>query len=480
MGKPLPSSAAVTTERLAALTRTLAQDDAIDPMRELRAQNQELLHSLEALEARRLEALRLTEELERTNKGVLALYNELDRRAVQLQELNETLEERVAAAVAEREHIEARLRQSQKMEAVGQLTGGIAHDFNNLLMIIGGSLEMLRRRVPADEAVTRLLDAATQGVARGGQLNQQLLAFARRQDLREEAIRIDADALRPLIERAVREDITIRIDVEPDLWCCRTDEHQLQTALLNLAINARDAMPGGGVLTLALANRSVGQAEAQPWEGVAGDYVVISMTDTGHGMPPDVLSRVFEPFFTTKPIGRGTGLGLSQVYGFATQSGGFVSLRSGVDEGTAVMIHLPRAPEPEPKPETVAEPARTAGEGVVLVVEDDVSVRAVTSAMLRDLGYTVFEAGSGREALAALDQQPVDLVFSDVILPEGMNGLDLANAVHQTLPGLPVLLTSGYTAQRLNLAGQGEWLKLLRKPYSEVQLSEALRLALAP
>ncbi len=481
MGKTLPAGGQVTPEAMAGLSRMLAQDAAADPMSELRAQNQELLRSLEALEARRLEASHLSDELERTNKGVVALYDELDRRADQLQKLNETLEERVNAAVAERQQIEARLRQSQKMEAVGQLTGGIAHDFNNLLMIIGGSLEMLRRRVPQDTAVIRLLDAAAEGVARGGQLNQQLLAFARRQDLREEAVRIDAEALRPLIERAVSEDVTIRIEAQPDLWHCRTDEHQLQTALLNLAINARDAMPAGGVLTLTIANQTVSETEAQAWEGKAGDYVVVSVADTGHGMSTEVMSRVFEPFFTTKPVGHGTGLGLSQIYGFATQSGGFVSLRSKVDEGTTVTIHLPRAPAPPATaPEAVAEPARIAGDAVVLVVEDDAAVRAITSAMLRELGYTVFEAGSGHEALAALRAHPVDLVFSDVILPDGMSGLDLAKAVHGADPALPVLLTSGYTAQRLNLAAEGDWLKLLRKPYSEAQLSEAVRLALAP
>jgi signal transduction histidine kinase len=480
MSKTLPSPEQATPDRLAEISRILAQDAAADPMIELRTQNQELLRSLEAQEARRLEAEHLSEELERTNKGVVALYDELDRRAMELQQLNETLEERVAAAVAEREQVEARLRQSQKMEAVGQLTGGIAHDFNNLLMIIGGSLEMLRRRVPASPVVTQLIDAAAQGVARGGKLNQQLLAFARRQDLRQEAVRIDGETLRLLIERAVGEDISIRIETQDDLWCCLTDEHQLHTALLNLAINARDAMPSGGVLTLSLTNRTVSEAEAQPWEGKAGDYVVVSVTDTGEGMDAQIAARVFEPFFTTKPVGSGTGLGLSQVYGFAAQTGGFVSLRSKPNAGTTVMIHLPYADPPKAQPsEPSAEPARITGDAAILVVEDDASVRAVTCALLRELGYTVYEAGSGPEALVTLGAHAVDLVFSDVILPEGMTGLELAQTVHQKTPGLPVLLTSGYTAQRLNLAAEGDWLKLLRKPYSQAQLSEAVGAALA-
>jgi signal transduction histidine kinase len=478
--KTLPKrGASVTAGELADIARTLTQEAAGDPMAELWAQNQELLRSLEAQEARRIEATHLSDELERTNKGVVALYAELDRRATELQELNATLEQRVAEGIAERERILESLRQSQKMEAVGQLTGGIAHDFNNLLMIIGGSLEMLRRRVPAEPALTRLIDAAAEGVARGGTLNQQLLAFARRQDLRVEiiAVRDFAPSCRRLIERAIREDITIRVASDGGDWHCRADPHQLETAVLNLAINARDAMPRGGVLTLSTNCRAIDDDEAARYQIAAGDYVVVSVGDTGTGMTPEVLGRAFEPFFTTKEVGNGTGLGLSQVYGFAKQSGGFVSIDSEAGRGTCVMIHLPRT---EPAAEEVPHPApvaRIEGTATVLVVEDDPAVRATASAMLADLGYRTIEADTGRLALECVARGGVDLVFSDVILPEGMSGVDLAREVEKIAPDLPVLLTSGYTAQRLNLS-PGARLRVLGKPYDEARLSEAVVQAL--
>ncbi len=478
--KTLPGRrATVSAATLADIAATLTHEAAGDPMAELWAQNQELLRSLEAQEARRVEASHLSEELERTNKGVVALYAELDRRATELQELNETLERRVADGVAERERILESLRQSQKMEAVGQLTGGIAHDFNNLLMIIGGSLEMLRRRVPADPAITRLIDAAAEGVARGGTLNQQLLAFARRQDLRVEiiAVRDFAPSCRRLIERAIREDITIRVESDGGDWHCRADPHQLETAVLNLAINARDAMPRGGLLTLATGCRPIDADEAARWQVAAGDYVVVTIGDTGMGMTPEVLGRAFEPFFTTKEVGNGTGLGLSQVYGFAKQSGGFVAIESEPGRGARVSIHLPRTERAVEEAMAPAAAARIEGTATVLVVEDDPAVRATASAMLADLGYRTIEAGSGRLALECVARGGIDLVFSDVILPGGMSGVDLAREVAALAPDLPVLLTSGYTAQRLNLSPGGR-LRLLGKPYDEARLSEAVVQAL--
>ena len=385
----------------------------------------------------------------------------------------------MAEGVAAREKVEESLRQSQKMEAVGQLTGGIAHDFNNLLMIIGGSLELLRRRVPDEPAIIRLLDAASDGVARGGALNQQLLAFARRQDLRVEVISVDefAPVCRQLISRAVREDIAIRLEAHGSGWYCRTDSHQLETAVLNLAINARDAMPNGGVLTLSTACRYVGEEEARRYEAAEGDYIVVSVRDTGEGMPPHVLAHAFEPFFTTKPVGEGTGLGLSPVYGFARQSDGFVAIRSEPGQGTEVIIHLPRANESAVKAKPAAPAVPRKGDATVLLVEDDQGVRETAAAMLADLGYTVIAAGSGRMALEALHRGGIDLVFSDVILPDAMSGVELAHEIERLWPDLPVLLTSGYTAQRLNLADHGR-LQVLGKPYGEGQLSEALHAAL--
>ena len=477
MAKRLPAGgAAIGPDRLAEVGRALAAEAAGDPLEELRAQNRELLESLQALESRRIEAVHLSEELERTNKGVVALYAELDRRAVELEELNATLEQRVQEGVAERARVEESLRQSQKMEAVGQLTGGIAHDFNNLLMVIGGSLEMLRRRLPDDPRTARLLDAATQGVARGGALNKQLLAFARRQDLRTEAVRLDqlAPAFVQLVERAASEDIRIETRIVPDAWWCCTDPHQLETAVLNLAINARDAMPGGGVLTITIANREVDAVEAQAWGARPGDYAVVSVSDTGTGIAPEVLARVFEPFFTTKEVGRGTGLGLSQVYGFAKQSGGFVAIDSAPGRGTTVLIHLPRAPAPDPiEAVEVTAPLRIEGAAKILVVEDDAAVRATTAELLRDLGYHVLEAETGRRALEVLEVERVDLVFTDVILPDGMSGADVARAVRELAPDTAILLTSGYTAQRLDSLSELD-LKLLSKPYSEAELSDSV------
>ena len=475
LGKRLPPGG-VGREGLAEISRALTAEAAGDPIDELRAQNQELMRNLQALEARRIEAVHLSEELERTNKGVVALYAELDRRALELQELNATLEQRVADGVAERARVEETLRQSQKMEAVGQLTGGVAHDFNNLLMVIGGSLELLRRRVPAEPAITRLLDAASQGVARGGALNQQLLAFARRQDLREEVICVSrlAPAFLQLIERAVSEDIAIKTKEAAGLWRCRTDPHQLETAVLNLAINARDAMPDGGVLTVAITNRQVASQEAAPWEADGGAYVVVSVEDTGAGMAPEVLARVFEPFFTTKGVGRGTGLGLSQVYGFAKQSGGFVSIDSDAGKGTRVQIHLPRTEEDVLAPSPAAPSSLVRGDAVVLVVEDDPAVRATTADMLRDLGYQVIEASDGRLALETIRSTAVDLVFSDVVLPGGMSGAEVAREVRALAPSTAVLLTSGYTARLVDL-DQTSNVDVLSKPYDEAQLSEAVR-----
>jgi signal transduction histidine kinase/CheY-like chemotaxis protein len=479
MTKTLPRAhPPITGEQLSAIGRALTQESVGDPLAELIAQNQELMRSLEALEVRRVETAHLTEELERTNKGVLALYAELDRRATELQELNATLEARVADGVAAREQIEASLRQSQKMEAVGQLTGGIAHDFNNLLMVIGGSLEMLRRRVPAEPAITRLLDAASQGVAKGGMLNQQLLAFARRQDLRIEVITVEdfIPSCRALIERALSEDIAIEISGDGVNHACRTDPHQLEAAVLNLAINARDAMPNGGTLKLATWRREVRPGDTV--EGPPGDYLVVSVSDTGVGMPQDIIDRVFEPFFTTKDVGRGTGLGLSQVYGFAKQSGGFVTIESVEGSGTSVMIHLPLCEAEARCGIASAGPSRIEGAATILVVEDDPNVRAVTSAMLRDLGYTALEATTARAALALLDREAIDLVFTDVILPDGMSGVELAHEVAKARAATPVLLTSGYTAQRLNLAGDKD-LQILNKPYDEARLSEAISKTLA-
>ena len=388
----------------------------------------------------------------------------------------------VTADVTQRREVDEQLRQAQKMEAVGQLTGGIAHDFNNLLMIIGGSLDMLDRRVTDEPRVRRMFDAARQAVSRGARLNQQLLAFSRRQDLHIEVVQINdlIPTFEHLLDRAVGETITMEFIRDPSLWLCRTDPHQLETAVLNLAINARDAMPEGGKLVIRTANRQVDDAFASRWEATPGEYAVLSIEDTGIGMSPEVLQHVFEPFFTTKDVGKGTGLGLSQVYGFAKQSGGFVAVRSAPGRGTLIEVFLKRSLEARPVVRQVVEAGLETGTGVVLVVEDDAAVRATTSGMLEDLGYSVLSAETGSAALKIVEANAgLDLVFSDVVMPDGMSGVELARQIGSLRPELPILLTSGYTAQRVLPETPAGEMALLKKPFSQADLSVAIRRIMA-
>lgn len=384
----------------------------------------------------------------------------------------------VTADLTQRREIEEQLRQAQKMEAVGQLTGGIAHDFNNLLMIISGCLDMLGRRMIDDPKVRSLFDAARQAVDRGAKLNQQLLAFSRRQDLQIEIVQVNdlVPTFEHLLDRAVGETVKMEFVQDKNLWNCRTDPHQLETAILNLAINARDAMPQGGDLMIRTSNRRIDDKLASMWGASAGEYVVVSVGDTGIGMSNEVVAHIFEPFFTTKDVGKGTGLGLSQVYGFAKQSGGFVSVDSAPGQGTLIEVFLKRSTEARPPGRHTAEESLEAGTGTVLVVEDDAAVRATTSGMLEDLGYSVVSAETGRAALTVVrGNVEIDLVFSDVVLPDGMSGVELAREIVLLRPHLPVLLTSGYTAQRvIPEASRGE-LALLKKPFSQADLSIAIR-----
>lgn len=384
----------------------------------------------------------------------------------------------VVSDVTERRRVEDQLRQSQKMEAIGQLTGGIAHDFNNLLMVIGGSLDMLDQRIEKDERTVRYLAAARHGVTRGAKLNQQLLAFSRRQDLRTEAICVEdlLETFENLLDRAVGEAVTVHIEGAPEQWYCRTDSHQLETAILNLAINARDAMPQGGTLTLRTAIQNL-DAKTGATHGVSGgEYVVVSLADTGVGMTAEVVDRVFEPFFTTKEVGKGTGLGLSQVYGFARQCGGFVTIESHPGVGTTVLIGMPRAHGPEATKAVAVPAVEVKGKGIVLVVEDDNDVRAVARSLLENLGYSVLEAENGSDALKLIESgAPVNLVFTDVIMPGNMNGIDLVRELKIRQLMIPVLLTSGYTAQRIAIDDLAEGLQLLRKPYTQIDLSLAVQ-----
>jgi PAS domain S-box-containing protein len=367
------------------------------------------------------------------------------------------------------------LAQAQKMEALGQLTGGIAHDFNNLLMIVSGHAEMLRNRL-SDERSQKAIAAIASAAGRGENLTRQLLAFSRRQPLSPVVVDVKdrIEAVRDMLGSSLRGNIDLRLEIADDLWPTRVDPSELELALVNVAVNARDAMPDGGRVTLSARNvtlRSRGRAG-----DLDGDFIELAMADTGTGIPRDVLSKVFEPFFTTKAVGKGTGLGLSQVYGFAHQSGGTVRIQSEVGHGTTIAIYLPRSQSPVAAsvPESGAQPA-TRGHGTILVVEDNAEVAEVTATLLAQFGYRVLRASNAAEALAQLDCSDVDLVFSDVVMPGPMDGLALGRAVRANHPNTPVLLTSGYT----DLAPEAEIeFSILRKPFHMAALEAAVRKAL--
>jgi signal transduction histidine kinase/ActR/RegA family two-component response regulator len=414
----------------------------------------------------------------RYERELLSARSDAQVAAERIKGLNERLQSQITEIEAAHRQSEELLRQAQKMEAIGQLTGGIAHDFNNLLMIIGGSLDMLDRRMADEPRIRRLFDAARQAVGRGARLNQQLLAFSRRQDLHMEVVQINdlVPAFEHLLDRAVDETVKVEFIRDQHLWMCRTDPHQLETAILNLAINARDAMPQGGRLVIRTSNRRVDDAFASQWGASAGEYATISVEDDGAGMSPEVLAHIFEPFFTTKDVGKGTGLGLSQVYGFVKQSGGFVAVKSAPGRGTLIEMFLKRSMESRATARQMAQAGLETGTGVVLVVEDDAAVRATTSGMLEDLGYSVLSADTGNAALRIIQADTaLDLVFSDVVMPDGMSGVELARQIGNLRPELPILLTSGHTAHRvLPEISTGE-LVLLKKPFSQADLSIAIR-----
>ena len=375
-----------------------------------------------------------------------------------------------------REFAEDALRQAQRLEAIGQLTGGVAHDFNNLLMIVSGSVHRLRRHL-SDEKQTRLLDAIANATERGESLTRQLLAFSRRSTLQPSVIDLAArlPELKELLSRSLRDDIEIRVQVARRPCLVKVDSSELELALLNLAFNARDAMPAGGTLTIA-AKPIVLRGKASD-EGLTGDFVAIRVADSGEGIPPDVLPRVFEPFFTTKEVGKGTGLGLSQVYGFARQSGGAATITSTPRRGTAITLFLPRSFE---KLESPPEPSVTAGTapnaGAALLVEDNGEVAEVARSYFEQLGYRVEQAAGAQSALERIEREGnIDLIFSDILMPGRMNGLDLANAVRQRFPAIAVLLTTGYSSSAQNAVRQG--FEVLRKPYDLAALERALRAA---
>ncbi|MBV8684318.1 MAG: response regulator [Caulobacteraceae bacterium] len=388
--------------------------------------------------------------------------------------------------ISDRTEMEAQLRQAQKMEAVGQLTGGVAHDFNNLLQVIGGNLQLLERDIPRDERAQRRLQNAMEAVGRGSKLAGQLLAFARRQSLQPRAINLGRliRGMDDLLRRALGEAVEIETVIAGGLWNTYVDPTQVETALLNLAVNARDAMRGRGKLTIEAGNaRLDDNYAANHVEVTAGQHVMVAVTDTGSGMPPEVIARVFDPFFTTKPEGEGTGLGLSMVHGFVKQSGGHISVYSEVGHGTTVRIYLPRSREKEDIPVDVAEgSAVVGGSEVILLVEDDDDVRATTAELLIDLGYRVLKARDAAEAMAILESgASIDLLFTDVVMPGELAPRDLARRAQQRLPGLPVLFTSGYTDNAIVHGGRlDDGVELISKPYMRDELARKLRKMLSP
>ncbi len=375
-----------------------------------------------------------------------------------------------------REVAEGALRQAQRLEAIGQLTGGVAHDFNNLLMIVSGSVHRLRRDA-TDQKQLQLLDAITKATQRGESLTRQLLAFSRRQMLQPTVIDLAErlPELKDMLGRSLRGDIEIRVLVSKRPCRVKVDASELELALLNLAVNARDAMPSGGTLTIT-AKPVVLRGKAGE-EGLSGEFIAIRVADTGEGVAPDVLPRVFEPFFTTKDVGKGTGLGLSQVYGFARQSGGAATITSTLRRGTAITLLLPRSFETPTKGReaTIAAAAAPPG-GKVLLVEDNADVVEVARAYFTELGYGIAVAASAQAGLDLIaGEGDIDLIFSDILMPGGMNGLDLAKAVRRRFPNIVVLLTTGYSSSAQDAVRQG--FQVLQKPYDLAALERALRAA---
>ncbi|MBV8784361.1 MAG: PAS domain S-box protein [Gammaproteobacteria bacterium] len=400
-----------------------------------------------------------------------------------LRELNANLEREIAQRTEQLRANEEALRQAQKMEAVGQLTGGVAHDFNNILQVIVGNLELILRLVPADAGrIHRSAEQAINGARQASALTQRLLAFSRRQPLDPKPVDVNLllNGLSDLLDRSLGETVSVETVRGAGLWKIEADANALESAILNLAVNARDAMPQGGRLTIETMNAyiddnyAVSHAEVLP-----GQYVLISVSDSGVGMDSQTLGRAFEPFFTTKPVGQGTGLGLSQVYGFVKQSGGHIKIYSEVAQGTTVKIYLPRLQRSEKQHEpvpAVAVPEGNANE-TILVVEDDNSVRIYSVDALRDLGYHVIEAPDGPSALRLLEAgTPVDLLFTDVILPGGMTGAQVASEARKLRPALKVLFTTGYARNAIFHHGRlDKGVQLITKPFSFNDLAAKVR-----
>ena len=421
-----------------------------------------------------------------SRRQVAVLFQDITARKraeTAIQNLNETLEARITEAIVERKQAEEALRQSQKMEAVGQLTGGIAHDFNNLLTGIIGSLELLETRLRQGRTsdLQRYVAVAQGASKRAAALTHRLLAFSRRQTLDAKPTDVNrlVMGIEELIRRTVGPQITLEVVTAVGLWPALIDASQLESALLNLCINARDAMPDGGRITIETANKWLDDRTASERDLPPGQYLSICVTDNGTGMTPDVIARAFDPFFTTKPLGQGTGLGLSMVYGFVRQSGGQVRIYSEVGSGTTMCLYLPRhygnSNESDASTSNVAGKRERTGK-TVLVVDDEPSVRMLVTEVLEDHGYSGIEASDGPSGLRILESDaPIDLLITDVGLPGGLNGRQLADAARVTRPELKVLFITGYAENAIIGNGQlAPGMRVLTKPFVMTSLAERI------
>ena len=469
----LQTSAAITSSQ----DRAVALDGGADGFLVEPIEPDELIATAQAL----LRMRGAEQELRRLNESLELLVAERTRA---LTEANR----RLKIEIDERRKTEDVLLHTQKLEVVGQLTGGIAHDFNNLLAVIVGSVEMIRSafetagELPRAK-IMRLLKASEAATGRATKLTQQLLAFARRSTFTLDVVTLDEVlvACEPFLRRALGETNVLDLNFEPGLWSCRIDASQFEAAVLNLVVNARDAMPAGGRLEITTSNVVICAAEARRSPDLtAGDYVMVRVTDTGTGMDPDVAAHVFEPFFTTKEVGKGTGLGLSQVYGFIKQSGGHVVIDSCPGAGTTFCLYLPRC---EQLRQAGNVPFRTSevtptGHETVLVVEDNAEVLELAVATISDLGYRVLTAADGPSALKIVQgDEPIDLLFSDIVMPGGMNGFELINRARVIRQDLKSLVTSGYANVHRPGADRPD-VPLLLKPYRRGDLAQSIRMAL--
>jgi signal transduction histidine kinase len=469
----LQTSAAITS----AHDRTLALEGGADAFLIEPIEPEELLATAKAL----LRLRGAEQALRRVNE---TLENLVADRTTELTEINRRLENEIA----ERRKAEEVLWHTQKMEAIGELTGGIAHDFNNLLGVVVLSIEMIRNAVESEAEIPRpkilrLLTASEAATDRATKLTRQLLAFARRGTLQLDVVTLDEVIVgcEPFLRRALGETIALTLSFEPELWSCRIDAAQFESVMLNLVVNARDAMPTGGRLEIAASNAQIDAAQARSLDGLApGSFVLIRVTDTGTGMDPEVAAHAFEPFFTTKEVGKGTGLGLSQVYGFIRQSGGHISIDTQIGRGTTFHLYLPRC-EHVPttiRTEGVVTHEVSTGNETILVVEDNPEVLELAAATIGGLGYRVLTAVDGPSALAIIaTDQRIDLLISDIVMPGGMNGFELISQARTMRGNLKVLATSGYANIHRPGSARPD-VPLLLKPYHLADLARCIRMVL--